>query len=240
MATGNKKWQLLFNHAVHAASQPLPSLYQHAQHIAKQSSHKGPRDSCERMSFVKRDMLCTSHLFIKHMRVMLTELVHQALKKQRHLDNMWTIWSCRKRESQLESHSFHADISQQPHPAVSSPLQSKSRQCGPEHQDWHHSWHSPSLPDACYASMLQCDPSLHISSQAKEVAEICRSLAWRYNFLHVNLQVSASTTWQPGFLHPIPISMNAFRMLCWIQCPLCALTLFVYSVCSYHILLYSL
>ena len=73
---------------------------------------------------------------------------------------MWTIWSCRKRESQLESHSFHADISQQPHPEVSSPLQSRSRQCGPEHQDWHHSWHSPSLPDApCYASMLQCDPS---------------------------------------------------------------------------------
>lgn len=89
---------------------------------------------------------------------MLTELVHQALKKKRHLDNMWTIWSCRKRESQLESHSFHADISQQPHPAVSSPLQSRSRQCGlrsPEHQDWHHSWHSPSLPDAsCYASMI--------------------------------------------------------------------------------------
>ena len=53
------------------------------------------------------------------------------------------------------------------------------------------------------------------------------SLAWRYIFLHVNLQVSASTNWQPGFLHPIPISTNAFRMLCWIQCPLCALTLFV-------------
>ena len=88
MATGNKQWQLLFNHArrifrVHAASQPLPSLYQHAQHIAKQSSHKGPRDSCERMSLVKRDMLCTSHLLIKHMRgIMLTELVHRALKRK--------------------------------------------------------------------------------------------------------------------------------------------------------------
>ena len=221
-SNGNKQWQLLFNHArrifrVHAASQ-LPSLYQHAQHIAKQSSHKGPPDSCERMSLVKRDMLCTSHLLIKQMRIMLTELVHQALKKKRHLDNMWTIWSCRKRESQLESHSFPADISQQPHPAVSSPLQSRSRQCdnvvlsikiGTILDIALHFLTRHAMP-----AMLQCDPSLHKSSQAKEVAEIYRSLAWRYNFLHVNLQVSASTTWQPGFLHPIPISTNAFRMLC--------------------------
>lgn len=163
---------------------------------------------------------------------MLTELVHQALKKKRHLDNMWTIWSCRKRESQLESHSFHADISQQPHPAVSSPLQSRSRQC----DNVVLSIKIGTILDIAlhfltrHARKLQCFNvihPLHKSSQAKEVAEIYRSLAWRYNFLHVNLQVSASTTWQQGFLHPIPISTNAFRMLCWIQCPLCALTLFV-------------
>lgn len=125
---------------------------------------------------------------------MLTELVHQALKKKRHLDNMWTIWSCRKRESQLESHSFHADISQQPHPAVSSPLQSRSRQC----DNVVLSIKIGTILDIAlhfltrHARKLQCFNvihPLHKSSQAKEVAEIYRSLAWRYNFLHVNLQV---------------------------------------------------